>query len=173
MKSYCGKTRSCLGFNIQTEKPETPGRGKAELWLMPWSEMVIGESTDAIKVMHLHTKRRWNKCLWITVTLHCQRHHEIQSFSSDDRVGYTILCAVTCHCRRWDLKLCRWVCPGAYSYLLSLVNKMDGNTGIHPCNKYMCIANNGTENTQLQAENNISCRYLKSIIKKLREINAL
>lgn len=135
------------------------------------SEMIIGGFPDARKVMHLHTRWRLNKCLW--TTLHCQRYHEIESFPSDGSMGYTILCAVSCHCRRWDLKLHRWISPGAYSYLPSLVNKMDGNAGIHPCNKYRCIANNGTENTQLQAENNISGRYLKSIIKKRGEISAL
>lgn len=62
-KICCGKTRSCLGFSIQAGKHETHGRGKAELWLMTWSEMIVGEFPDARKVMDLHTRRRQNKCL--------------------------------------------------------------------------------------------------------------
>lgn len=147
---------------------QTQGRGKAELWLVTWSEMIIGEFPDARTGTHLHTRRRRNKCLWTSAPLHCQRHHEIESFSLDDSMGYTILCAVFCH------KLCRWVSPGAYSYLPSLWIKWMGmRTFIHVINIGNNIANNGTENTQLQAEKNISGRYFKFIIKELKEISAL
>lgn len=56
-KTCRGKTRSCLGFSIQTGKHEAQGRGKAELWLMTWSEMIIGEFPYARKVTHLHQKK--------------------------------------------------------------------------------------------------------------------
>lgn len=46
-------------------------------------------------------------------------------------------------------------------------------TFIHVINIGNNIANNGTENTQLQAEKNISGRYFKFIIKELKEISAL
>lgn len=63
--------------------------------------------------------------------------------------------------------------PGVHSYIPSLVNKLAGNADTHPCNKYRRVTNNGTENIQLQAENNISDQYLQFIINKLRGISGL